>query len=116
MAAVRPPPISTRRAGWCRTSGWRTEAAPCANRGGRLCGRILMGDDMAFACTIPAVATVQQDDETIRITRWDFEPGAVTGWHSHGWPYFVVMLVAGTLRIHDGAKETDVPLAQGQAY
>jgi quercetin dioxygenase-like cupin family protein len=71
---------------------------------------------MAFACTIPAHATVQQDDDTVRITRWDFEPGAVTGWHSHGWPYFVVMLVAGTLRIHDGAKETDVPLAQGQAY
>jgi quercetin dioxygenase-like cupin family protein len=71
---------------------------------------------MAFACTTPAVPTVQQDDEAIRITRWDFEPGAVTGWHSHGWPYFVIMLVEGTLSIHDGAKVTDVPLAQGQAY
>jgi quercetin dioxygenase-like cupin family protein len=71
---------------------------------------------MAFTCTIPASPTVQQDDETLRITRWDFEPGAVTGWHSHGWPYFVVMLVAGTLRIHDGTKTTDVPLAEGQAY
>jgi quercetin dioxygenase-like cupin family protein len=71
---------------------------------------------MAFACTIPATPTVQQDDETVRITRWDFEPGAVTGWHEHGWPYFVVMLVAGTLRIHDGERETDVALAQGQAY
>jgi len=71
---------------------------------------------MAFACTTPAIPTVQQDDEAIRITRWDFEPGAVTGWHSHGWPYFVVMLTAGTLRIHDGKAENDVPLAQGQAY
>ncbi len=71
---------------------------------------------MAFTCTIPASPTVQQDDDTLRITRWDFEPGAVTGWHSHGWPYFVVMLVAGTLRIHDGTKTTDVPLAKGQAY
>ncbi|PZN95997.1 MAG: cupin [Hyphomicrobiales bacterium] len=71
---------------------------------------------MAFTCTIPAAPTVQQDDDAIRITRWDFEPGAVTGWHSHGWPYFVVMLVEGTLRIHDGTKTTDVPLAQGQAY
>lgn len=71
---------------------------------------------MAFTCTIPASPTVQQDDETLRITRWDFEPGAVTGWHSHGWPYFVVMLVAGTLRIHDGTKTTEVPLAEGQAY
>lgn len=71
---------------------------------------------MAFTCTIPAAPTVQQDDETIRITRWDFEPGAVTGWHEHGWPYFVVMLVAGTLRIHNGTDVSDVPLAQGQAY
>jgi quercetin dioxygenase-like cupin family protein len=71
---------------------------------------------MAFTCTLPAIPTVQQDDETVRITRWDFEPGAVTGWHSHGWPYFVVMLVTGTLRIHDGTKATDIPLAQGQAY
>ena len=65
---------------------------------------------MAFSCTIPATPTVQQDDETIRITRWDFEPGAVTGWHEHGWPYFVVMLVAGTLRIHNGTSEISVPL------
>jgi len=71
---------------------------------------------MAFACTVPAVPAVQQDDATIRITRWDFEPGAVTGWHEHGWPYFVVMLVAGTLRVDNGAEVVDVPLAQGQAY
>jgi quercetin dioxygenase-like cupin family protein len=71
---------------------------------------------MAFRCDIPAVPTVQRDDPDVRITRWDFPPGAVTGWHEHGWPYFVVMLMAGTLRIHDGEKITDVPLAQGQAY
>jgi quercetin dioxygenase-like cupin family protein len=71
---------------------------------------------MAFECTIPAVPVLQQDDGTVRITRWEFEPGAVTGWHEHGWPYFVVMLVAGTLRIHNGAEVTDVPLALGQSY
>ena len=71
---------------------------------------------MAFECSIPAVPTLQQDDATLRITRWDFQPGAVTGWHEHGWPYFVVMLTAGTLRVHNGAEVTEVPLAQGQAY
>jgi quercetin dioxygenase-like cupin family protein len=71
---------------------------------------------MAFECTIPAVPILQQDDGTVRITRWEFEPGAVTGWHEHGWPYFVVMLVAGTLRIHNGAEVVDVPLALGQSY
>ncbi len=39
-----------------------------------------------FACTIPAVPTVQQDDASVRVTRWDFTAGAVTGWHEHGWP------------------------------
>ena len=71
---------------------------------------------MAFACTIPASPHLQQDDETLRITRWDFQPGAVTGWHEHGWPYFVVMLTAGTLRVHNGTEVTDVPLALGQSY
>ena len=71
---------------------------------------------MTFTCTIPAVPTVQQDDATLRITRWDFEPGAVTGWHEHGWPYFVTMLVAGTLRVHDGTAVREVPLKAGEAY
>ncbi|MGL4635132.1 MAG: cupin domain-containing protein [Beijerinckiaceae bacterium] len=71
---------------------------------------------MAFQCDVPAVPTVQLDDDAVRITQWDFAPGAVTGWHSHGWPYFVVMLTAGTLRIHDGKTVTDVPLMAGQSY
>lgn len=65
---------------------------------------------------LSAVPTVQQDDADVRITRWDVAPGAVTGWHRHEWSYFVVMLVDGTLRIHNGEDVTDVPLAAGQAY
>jgi quercetin dioxygenase-like cupin family protein len=71
---------------------------------------------MAFKCTIPATPTVQQDDDVVRITRWDFEPGAVTGWHRHGWPYLVVMLTDATMKIDDGTKETEVPLVAGQSY
>ena len=71
---------------------------------------------MAFTCTIPAVPSLQQDDATVRITRWDFAPGAATGWHEHGWPYFVVMLDAGTLRVHDGAEVSEVSLRKGQSY
>ena len=71
---------------------------------------------MAFRSDILAVSTIQQDDDDVRITRWDFAPGAVTQWHEHAWPYFVTLLVAGTLRIHDGEKETDVPVVAGQAY
>ena len=71
---------------------------------------------MAFVCTSPAVPTVQRDDDDIRITRWDFAPGAVTGWHTHGWPYFVIMLTDGVLRVHNGAAVSDTALAAGQAY
>jgi uncharacterized cupin superfamily protein len=36
----------------------------------------------------------------VRITRWDFAPGAATGWHTtHGWPYFVLMLTDAVMKI-----------------
>ena len=71
---------------------------------------------MAFKCDIPARPTLVSKDEAARITRWDFEVGAVTGWHRHEWPYFVIMLVDGILSIHDGKAVTDVPLKAGQSY
>lgn len=71
---------------------------------------------MAFACTIPAVPSLQRDDEDLRITRWDFAPGAVTGWHSHGWPYFVILLTPAILRVHNGTEVSETTLVAGQAY
>ena len=71
---------------------------------------------MAFKCTIPAVPTVQQDDADVRITRWDFEPGAVTGQHTHGWPYVVVMLTDGVISVDNGSSVTETRLGAGQAY
>ena len=71
---------------------------------------------MPFRCDQPAVPTVQQDDETARITRWDFAPGAATGWHTHGWPYFVVLLTDAVLKVEAGGAVTDVPLTAGQSY
>ena len=29
-------------------------------------------------------ATVLVDDDRVRVTRFDFAPGAETGWHRHG--------------------------------
>ena len=71
---------------------------------------------MPFRCDEPAVPTVQQDDATVRITRWDFEPGAVTGWHQHGWPYFVILLNDAVLKVHDGKTETATQFVAGQSY
>ena len=71
---------------------------------------------MTFQCNTPAVPTVQQDDATVRITRWDFPLGAATGWHRHGWSYFVVMLTDGILRLHNGKDVSEVSLVAGQSY
>jgi mannose-6-phosphate isomerase-like protein (cupin superfamily) len=71
---------------------------------------------MPFRCTMPAVPTVQQDDDAVRITRWDFVPGAATGWHKHGWPYFVVMLTDAVMKLHDGQTASEARLSAGQAY
>jgi quercetin dioxygenase-like cupin family protein len=71
---------------------------------------------MPFRCDIPAAPTLQRDDEDARITRWDFAPGAVTGFHTHAFPYFVIMLTDGVLRVDVDGGVTEVPLAAGQSY
>jgi beta-alanine degradation protein BauB len=71
---------------------------------------------MAFQCSIPAVPTVQRDDEEVKITRWDFEPGAATGWHRHGWPYFVVLLTDAIMRVDDGSSVLDFQRKAGETY
>ena len=71
---------------------------------------------MPFRCDQPAVPTVQQDDATVRITRWDFAVGAATGWHTHGWPYFVVMLTDAVMKIEANGAVNEVRLVAGQSY
>ncbi len=68
---------------------------------------------MAFTCTIPGAPTVQRDDVDVRITRWDFPPGATTGQHTHGWPYVVVMLTDALLRVDNGTEITDTRFTAG---
>ena len=71
---------------------------------------------MPFSLAPKAIPTVQRDDENATITRWDFAPGAATGWHEHGWPYVIVMLIDGVLRIDNGLAETETRLKAGDAY
>ena len=44
-----------------------------------------------------AKPTVQIDDAHVKVTRWDFSPGAETGWHTHEMDYIVVPLTEGSL-------------------
>jgi len=71
---------------------------------------------MAFKCNEPAVPTIQQEDTTVRITRWDFAPGAATGWHTHGWPYFVVMLTDAVMKIEAAGAVSEVQRNAGDSY
>lgn len=69
-----------------------------------------------FKAAGAALPTIQQDDADVRITRWDFEPGAATGWHRHGWPYFVVMLTDALMLVDDGASVKELQRRMGDTY
>ena len=64
-----------------------------------------------------AISTLQVDDEKVRVTRWDFSPGAETGWHTHGMDYVVVPLTEGTLsaELPDGST-VENQLSIGSSY
>ncbi|MGW0466691.1 cupin domain-containing protein [Streptomyces sp. NPDC003027] len=64
-----------------------------------------------------ARATVQHDDERVRVTRWDFEPGTRTGRHVHAYDYVVVPVTDGTIGAYapDGSV-TRSQLVAGESY
>ena len=64
-----------------------------------------------------AKATVIVDNDRTRVTRWDFAPGAATGFHRHELDYVVVPLLDGELRLIDAAGETtSAALRAGAPY
>jgi quercetin dioxygenase-like cupin family protein len=63
-----------------------------------------------------AVATVQVDNDTVRVTEWRFAPGAATGPHRHAHDYVVVPLTTGRLGITGPAGAATAELRQGEAY
>jgi beta-alanine degradation protein BauB len=69
-----------------------------------------------FRAFTPAVATMLAEDERTRVTRWDFEPGAETGHHSHGLAYVVVPVTDMNVRIVDASGTHNVFVAAGAAY
>ena len=71
---------------------------------------------MPFACTTPAVATRLVDDDRVCVTRWDFEPGAVTGWHRHGMDYVVVILTDAVMAWEVDGAVTERAVKAGESY
>ncbi len=56
------------------------------------------------------------DDELVRVTRWDFEPGAETGWHRHDLDYLVVPVTDCAFLLEEPAGERRVDVAAGATY
>lgn len=63
-----------------------------------------------------ATATLQIDNDRVRVTEWRFAPGEETGWHTHTMDYVVVPLYDGALRIETVGGTTDVDLHLGVSY
>lgn len=63
-----------------------------------------------------ATPTVQIDNERVIVTQWHFEPGAETGWHTHGHDYVVVPTTDGDLLLETDQGPIQARLTCGQAY
>jgi beta-alanine degradation protein BauB len=62
-------------------------------------------------------ATVLVDDDRVRVTRFDFAPGAETGWHRHGHDYVITALTDCPMLLEEpGGGERRVLVPAGTAY
>jgi beta-alanine degradation protein BauB len=68
---------------------------------------------MRQTCT----ATVMVDDDLIRTTRFDFAPGAETGWHRHRHDYVIVAVTDCHMLLEEpGGAMRRVLVPGGTAY
>ncbi|RMH46778.1 MAG: cupin domain-containing protein [Alphaproteobacteria bacterium] len=64
-----------------------------------------------------ATATPLAEDERARVTRWDFAPGAETGWHVHEMDYVVTTLTPCAFLLEEpGGASRRVDMPAGVAY
>ena len=65
----------------------------------------------------PCTATQLVDDDRVRVTRFDFAPGAETGWHRHSMDYVITAVTDCHMLLEDpdgGTRQVLVPA--GTAY
>jgi quercetin dioxygenase-like cupin family protein len=64
-----------------------------------------------------ATSEVLVDDDRVRVTRWDFDPGAETRWHRHAMDYVITTLTPCAFLLEEpGGAARRVDLAAGIAY
>lgn len=68
---------------------------------------------MRASCT----ATQLVDDDRVRVTRFDFAPGAETGWHRHSMDYVITAVTECHMLLEDPDGSTrQVLVPAGAAY
>jgi len=64
-----------------------------------------------------AMAETLIDDDRVRVTRFDFAPGAETGWHRHEMDYVITTLTECRMLLEEPGGETrEVVLPAGTVY
>lgn len=64
-----------------------------------------------------ATGNLQVENDLTRVTRWNFAPGAETGFHRHEYDYVVVPGGDGKLTlIGEDGRSTTADLKEGQSY
>lgn len=57
------------------------------------------------------------DDARVRVTRFDFAPGAETGWHRHGFDYVITAVTDCEMLLEEpGGATRRVTVPAGTAY
>ncbi|MCP5072571.1 MAG: cupin domain-containing protein [Rhodobacteraceae bacterium] len=57
------------------------------------------------------------DDDRVRVTRFEFEPGAETGWHVHGFDYVITAVTDCSMLLEEPGGETrEVFVTAGESY
>ena len=63
-----------------------------------------------------AIADKQIDNKRVIVTRWQFAPGAETGWHRHAFDYVIIPGVDGQLLLQSEDGEQLAELRAGVSY
>ncbi|WP_420332424.1 cupin domain-containing protein [Roseibium sp.] len=64
-----------------------------------------------------ATATQLIDDDRVRVTRFDFAPGAETGWHRHEMDYVITALTDCQMLLEEpGGESREVLVPAGTVY
>ncbi|MBO9419008.1 cupin domain-containing protein [Labrenzia sp. R4_2] len=64
-----------------------------------------------------ATSEILIDDDRVRVSRFDFEPGAETGWHRHDFDYVITAVTDCQMVLEEpGGTSRTVTVAAGTAY